>query len=158
MLLHSKTHGQVAHATISVHNARRMFLHAQGILDDPERRGAASTASVAKLIERIGFVQIDTINVVERAHHLILATRIDDYDRSTLDTLQGPPHHRLFEHWTHDASYIPTTWFAHWRHRFERYRANAWHAQRMGDNADQALADVLGRVRREGPLRSKDFE
>jgi uncharacterized protein YcaQ len=73
-------------------DARRLLLHAQGLLDDPGRRGAASLPNVAKLIERIGFVQIDTINVIERAHHLILVSRIDDYDRSSLDVLQSAKH------------------------------------------------------------------
>ena len=150
--------GQAADVTVSAQDARRLLLHVQGLLDDPGRRGAASLPNVAKLIERIGFVQIDTINVIERAHHLILVSRIDDYDRSSLDVLQSAKHHRLFEHWTHDASYIPTKWFPHWRRRFEEFRASAWLAKRIGEDPDRLMEQVLDRIRREGPLRSQEFE
>lgn len=163
MLMPRTAHGRDARVTstvpvISCANARRLLLGAQGLLDDPARRGAGGLASVAKLIERMGLVQIDTINVVERAHHLILATRIEGYDRSSLDALQSPKHHRIFEHWTHDASYIPTIWYPHWRRRFAGYEPGNWFLQRLGENPEKVIADVLERVRREGPLRSKDFE
>src|SRR5947209_2434373 len=115
---------------ISAINARRLFLHAQALLDGPA--ASCSAVSVGKLIEQLGFVQIDTINVVERAHHLILASRFDSYDRGALDKLCGEKHRKIFEHWTHDASYIPTKWFAHWRPRFERYRLSSWHSRQIG--------------------------
>jgi uncharacterized protein YcaQ len=66
--------------------------------------------------------------------------------------------HRLFEHWTHDASYIPTKWFPHWRRRFEEFRASAWLAKRIGEDPDRLMEQVLDRIRREGPLRSQEFE
>jgi uncharacterized protein len=142
--------------TISSPDARRLFLHAQCLLDDPASR-SATVASLGKLIDRLGFVQLDTINVVERAHHLILATRMDDYSHAMLDALHAK-RRRVFEHWTHDASLIPVKWFAHWRPRFERYRASRWHARQMGDDGDAVVAAVLERVRRDGPLMSRDFE
>ncbi len=128
----------------------------QGLLDDPASQ-ARSKASLLRLIEQMGFVQIDTISTVERAHHLILASRSDAYQTSWLDALAGK-RRKLFEHWTHDASFIPTRWFAHWRHRFERYRSIAWHRSQMGNDADSVVAHVLERIRAEGPLRSADFE
>lgn len=143
--------------TVSKTDARRLLLGAQGLLDDPAR-ASSSPAALIKLIERMGFVQIDTINVIERAHHLILASRIDSYDRASLDALLHPKRAKLFEHWTHDASLIPTKWWPHWRARFDRYRATGWHRKQMGTNGDAIVADVLERVRREGPLMSKHFE
>ncbi|HCZ34264.1 MAG TPA: hypothetical protein DHV93_12935, partial [Holophagaceae bacterium] len=62
---------------ISAPAARRLFLGAQGLLDDPGRR--ATAASLQKLIEALGFVQVDTINVVARAHDLTLFSRLDGY-------------------------------------------------------------------------------
>jgi hypothetical protein len=68
----------------------------------------------------------------------------------------------LFEHWTHDASAIPTKWFEHWKPRFnlnkERIRQNRWWQQRIGDDPDKVIAHVRDRIAEHGPLRSKDFE
>ncbi|MDE3246953.1 MAG: winged helix DNA-binding domain-containing protein, partial [Acidobacteriota bacterium] len=100
---------------------------AQGLLDDPE--SPATRASLLKLIRRLGFVQMDTINVVERAHHLTLHTRMEAY-RKPLFERALEKDRSLFEHWTHDASAIPVEWFPHWKPRFRRDMArlqgNAW--------------------------------
>jgi hypothetical protein len=144
---------------VSAAEARRLLLGAQGLLDRPERR--AIVATVYDLIERMGFVQIDTINAVERAHHLTLFSRLDGYRHAMLARLLERDR-SLFEHWTHDASAIPTKWFPHWRKRFEgaraRIQAHAWWRERMGDNPQGVVDDVLRRVEREGPLLSRDFE
>lgn len=137
--------------------ARRLLLGAQGLLDDPASFGRATPRRLASLISRMGFVQVDTINTVGRAHHLILAARIDGYQPELL--ARAIERHRfLFEHWTHDASIIPVAWYAHWHHRFERYRASRWHLRQMGAEADRVLAAVLDRITSEGPLSSSDFE
>jgi uncharacterized protein YcaQ len=151
-----------AHAspeTVPIESARRLFLHAQGLLDDPARR--ADAGSVYRLVERLGFVQIDSIRIVERAHHLILAARLDGYRPQHLQRLLEDDR-RLFEHWTHDAAAIPSTWFPHWRCRFDRHRTHilgrAWWLERLGDDHEKMLAHVRERIAREGPLQSKDFE
>lgn len=144
---------------VPVTSARRLFLHGKGLLDDPARR--AGPAAVYKLVEHLGFVQIDSIQVVERAHHLILAARLDGYRPPMLTTLLERDR-RLFEHWTHDAAAIPSCWYTHWRPRFERARArfaaNPWWQQRLGAEAAAVLAHVRERIRSEGALQSKDFE
>jgi uncharacterized protein YcaQ len=137
--------------------ARRLLLSAQG-LARPQGGAAVDTPDqLLAMIESMGFVQVDTINTVDRAHHLILAARSPGYQRKTLAHLLEVER-RLFEHWTHDASIIPTRWFAHWRPRFARYRAAQWHRAQMGEDADRVVRRVLNRVRKEGPLMSKDFE
>jgi uncharacterized protein YcaQ len=144
---------------IDVETARRLFLHSQALLDDPTRR--ASADRVYTLVERLGFVQIDSILVVERAHHLILAARLDGYRPAMLARLLERDR-RLFEHWTHDAAAIPSVWFAHWRPRFERARTaierNRWWQERLGPDAATVVAHVRDRIRAEGPLQAKDFE
>lgn len=135
--------------------ARRLFMFRQGLCDDPDRRGSAS--NLAKLIERMGFVQIDTINVVDRAHHLILSTRSADFSPRLLDELCGK-RQLLFEHWTHDASLIPTKFFAHWRPRFARAAGKSWHRTQLGRDSAAVIEQVRQRIRADGPLRSKDFE
>ena len=142
---------------VSAADARQLLLHAQGLLDDPGAASRATARGVARLVERIGFVQVDTISTVERAHHLILAARLNGYQPALLARALERDR-ALFEHWTHDASVIPMRWYAHWRPRFERYRSSGWHRKQMGHHADRLIAAVLDRIRRDGPLASRDFE
>ena len=144
---------------VSAESARLLLMGAQGLLDDPGR--AATVAALRKLVERMGFVQLDSINVVERAQHLTLGSRLDQYRHAHLASLLEKDR-SLFEHWTHDASAVPTKWFAHWKPRFERERQrivqNGWWRERMGGNYMKVIDEVHERIRREGPLRSQDFE
>ena len=146
-------------STISTQAARRLLLGAQGLLADPTRK--ATRATLVRLIEQMGFVQLDSINYVERAHHLTLGSRLDAYAREHFTHLLETRRH-LFEHWTHDASAIPTAWFAHWKPRFKRYedklRSRPWWMQRIGTKPDKVLDAVRERIAKEGPLRSQDFE
>ena len=139
--------------------ARRLLLGAQGLLDDPRSRVTADR--VYDLVERMGFVQIDSINVLERAHHLTLAARLQAYRPKMLDRLLERDR-RLFEHWTHDASAIPIRWYPQWRFRFERYRTKAlehpWWRERVGPDPQRVFDAVRERLLREGPLMTRDFE
>jgi len=146
--------------TISTSAARRLFLGAQGLLDDPARR--ATVPSLQSLIEKLGFVQVDTINVVARAHDLTLFTRLDGYRPEQLRKLLED-RRSLFEGFTHDASAIPTAWFEHWKPRFLRDRtrihAHAWWQYHFrGTDGARVVQDVKARIEREGPLKSSDFE
>lgn len=145
-------------STITAIDARRVLLHLQGLGTPPK---PSSARAVGDLVQRLGYVQIDSINALERAHHLILGTRLDGYRHAHLaHTLEES--RTLFEHWTHDACAIPTAWYAHWKHRFARYgvrvqRSAWWKSQFKGDPAP-TIRRTLARVRREGPLRARDFE
>jgi uncharacterized protein len=144
---------------VTAREARLLLMGAQGLIEDPARR--AGPAVLRKLIERMGFVQLDSINIVERAHHLTLSSRLDNYKHDDFARLLESTR-SLFEHWTHDASAIPTRWFIHWKPRFaserERITSNSWWMQRMGDAPEKVIADVRERISNEGPLRSQDFE
>jgi uncharacterized protein YcaQ len=139
--------------------ARRLLLGAQGLLDDPRRK--ATPGALYDAVERMGFVQVDSINIVERAHHLTLAARFQGY-RPALLTRLLERERRLFEHWTHDASAIPTAWYPYWRPRFERYRRkvleNPWWLERVGPDPQRVFAHVRERIVAEGPLMARDFE
>ncbi len=143
-----------AAAAIAVKTARTLLLTGLGLMEDPARPSGSDR--VLAEIERLGFVQIDSINTVERAHHHILWTRLHSYAPRTLDALQRAG--SIFEHWTHDASFIPARWFPHWRHRFAKVAWGPWLRRRLGRNHREVLDGVLGRIRREGPLRARDFE
>lgn len=144
---------------VSAHEARILLLAGQGLLSDPARR--AGPVAVQKIVEQLGFVQVDSIQRIERAHHLIVGARLDDY---RADHLHHTAFKRraLFEHWTHDASLIPTKWFHHWKPRFAktdaRLRRSKWFTHRMGATPDETLRHVYGRIEREGPLQTSAFE
>ena len=140
--------------------AQRLFLGAQGLLDDPSRR--VTTASLQALVERLGFVQVDTINVLARAHDLTLFSRLDAYRPEQLRKLLENKR-SLFEGFTHDASAIPTAFFHHWKPRFVRDQARIhahvwWQYHFRGTDGAQVVRDVKTRIEREGPLKSSDFE
>src|SRR6187399_3755872 len=90
---------------LSKSRARRIWLRAQR-LDDyaPFGDGAAATRAA---VEHLGYVQIDTINVIERCHHHILWSRIPSYRRGHLHQAQSVDK-SVFEYWTHALSYVPT--------------------------------------------------
>ena len=140
---------------ITLAQARRLALRGQGL--DGSWAPPAGKEGVAQAIERLGYVQIDTIAVVERAHHHTLWSRCPDYAPAMLDELQNPDR-RIFEYWWRSgASYLPMA-----DYRYHRLRMIA-HAQ--GDHVQEWFAKnteleraVLERIRQEGPLTSGDFE
>ena len=138
---------------ISNRAARRLFLDRHGLCRPPPGE------DLAGLIERLGFVQVDSIATVERAHHMILASRRRSYRPRQLDSLLER-RRALFEHWTHDASVIPMSFYPHWRLRFrrdaERLRAR-WRSWRRA-GFEERFADVLERIREHGPVMARDFE
>lgn len=145
--------------TIPVSNraARRSFLHLQGLSDPPGR--ALTRDALHELILELGFIQVDSINTVERAHHHILFARHQTYRQKHLPHLIEKER-VLFENWTHDASIIPTAFFPYWRHRFEREKARLhtrW--EKWRDPAyHRELDAVLERIARDGPVMARDFE
>jgi uncharacterized protein YcaQ len=144
---------------LSATDARTLLLAAQALLDDPER--PATPRALSKLIDRLGFVQVDSINVVDRGHHLTLGARLAGYRPEHLTQLLEQ-RRSLFEHWTHDASVIPTSWFPMWKLRFRKFatsnRHKRWVENRIGENPRAVIGSVERRLRREGPLMSADFE
>lgn len=141
---------------ITAAQARRVLLHLQGLSCAPV---PSSAARVVELVRRLGYVQIDSINVVERAHHLILGARLDGY---RAEHLAHPLERtrRLFEHWTHDACAIPIEWIGHWKHRFASHAArsqeSAWWQSHFRGDESRTIARTLARVRRSGELRARD--
>lgn len=135
--------------------ARRLFLH-RHLLDDV-RPGAPDDAGLLGTIEQLGFVQLDSITTVERAHHMILRARWPGYRTAQLAPLLED-HRSLFEHWTHDASIIPTAYFPHWKHRFARDRerlVERWRTWR-GDGYLANVDEVLKRIADHGPVSSSE--
>jgi uncharacterized protein YcaQ len=141
--------------SISAAAARRVAIHCQGL--GGNWSFPAGKEGIARAIDRLGYVQIDTISVVERAHHHVLWSRRPDYDPGMLHELLAEDR-RIFEWWRRDvASYIPMEDYAfylpHMHAHAQRTRTRQW----LEENAE--LVDrVLDRIRAEGPLGSADFE
>lgn len=135
--------------------ARRVWLHRSGLGEPPA--GPARGADLLALIERLGFVQIDSINTVERAHHMILWSRRPSYRPENMKPLLERDR-SLFEHWTHDAAIIPTAFLPHWSLRFARQaeRLRERYRRWQGPEFESRLEDVLAHVREHGPVSSGD--
>ena len=134
--------------------ARAIFLDRHALAEAPT--GAAKGADLAGLIDRIGFVQVDSINTVARAHQMILFARRQSYQPQALDRLLAQ--RALWEHWTHDASILPMALFPHWRHRFARDRARLverWTGWQR-DGFHTKFDEVLQRVADHGPVTSAE--
>src|ERR1700759_2010695 len=104
---------------LSTQQARRIWLAAQR-LDTPAPFGAGPQA-VAEAIAHLGYVQIDTINVIERCHHHILFSRIPDYRRAHLRQAQSVEKSG-FEYWTHALAYVPAQDFRFFLPAMRRHR------------------------------------
>ena len=133
--------------------ARRIWLRAQR-LDSPAPFGDGPEATPAA-VAHLGYVQIDTINVIERCHHHILSTRIPAYRREHLHRAQAVDK-GVFEYWTHALAYVPTRDFRFFMGEMRRQRENPhrW----FGTVTKADLRKALGLLRKEGPLTIRDIE
>jgi uncharacterized protein YcaQ len=132
---------------------RRIWLHAQR-LDTIEPFGSGPKATPAA-VAHLGYLQIDTINVIERCHHHILYTRIPSYRREHLHQAQNIDK-TVFEYWTHALSYLPTENLRFYVRpmRQDWQRRIVWFDKvTHGD-----LRRVMSRIRREGALTMRDIE
>lgn len=109
------------------------------------------------LIQRLGFVQVDSINIVERAHHMILFARRQSYRPAHLAPLLERDR-TMFEHWTHDAAIIPTAFYPHWQVKFAQDAVRLPARWREGRRAGYMAQceTVLARIRDTGPVCSAD--
>jgi uncharacterized protein YcaQ len=132
--------------------ARRIWLHAQR-LDEATPFGGGPEATRAA-VEHLGYVQIDTINVIERCHHQILYTRIPQYRRDDLRRAQSVDK-SVFEYWTHALSYVPTRDLRFYRRAMIRdwRRFSRWFTVRPDD-----LRKVVARIRKHGALTIRDID
>jgi uncharacterized protein YcaQ len=133
-----------------------MALHAQ--LLDNKTKLPKSKEAVAQVIEKLGYIQIDTIAAIERAHHHTLWTRFGGYKPEMLHHLQAEDR-RIFEYWGHQVSYLPMSDFRFYLPMKKSfYNSDKGWAKMMIEKCRKYLKPVLERVRNEGPLSSKDFE
>jgi uncharacterized protein YcaQ len=138
---------------LAISDARRIWLAAQR-LDHPAPFGADAVAT-RRAIEHLGYVQIDTINVIERCHHHILYTRIPAYERAHLQRAQSVDK-SVFEYWTHALAYVPTRDMRFFVGVMKRYRLSPspW----FGSVTTKDVRRVLDLISTRGPLTIRDID
>ncbi len=139
--------------TLSKAQARRLWLHAQR-LDTPAPFGNGPQATPA-VVRHLGYVQIDTINVIERCHHHILYTRIPEYRREHLHQAQTIDK-AVFEYWGHALAYMPTADFRFHVRDMRTYtqEASPW----LKGTTDKEVRSMLARIRKNGALTIRDID
>ena len=133
--------------------ARQIWLRAQRLdIAAPFGEGPPATAAA---VEHLGYVQIDTINVIERSHHHILWTRIPAYRRADLRQAQSVDK-TVFEYWTHALSYVPAKDLRYFMPAMRRHRREGHKWLSSVKPAD--LRKVMRLIRRDGALTIRDID
>lgn len=143
---------------LSITEARRITLTAQGLGMRPLSDGIA-VSRMRRQIGRLGLLQIDSVNVLVRAHYMPLFSRLGPYDRGALDALAVAGSKRFFEYWGHEASLLPIDLQPLLRWRMDRARQGhgVWNQLKAFAGERRAEADaMLARIGQEGPLAASD--
>jgi uncharacterized protein YcaQ len=133
--------------------ARRIWIRAQRL--DAAAPFGAGPEAVRAAVEHLGYVQIDTINVIERSHHHILWARIPEYRREDLHAALSVEK-SVFEYWTHALAYIPTRDFRFFMADMARHRETP--VKWFGAVTPAELRKIVARVRRDGALSIRDID
>jgi uncharacterized protein YcaQ len=146
--------------SLSLSEARRIVLHAQGFdLPTPKR---VTSRHIGAVIARIGMLQIDSVNVLVRAHYFPLFSRLGPYPCDLLDrTSYSRKHRKLFEYWGHEASLLPMEMHRFLRWRMERARnfAGTWQrVARLARNRPEIVEKVREIVGEHGPASAGEIE
>jgi uncharacterized protein YcaQ len=142
-------------------STRTLALHTQGLTSPHLTDATPGQTSIQRMVERLGCVQIDTLNLVRRSHYLVMWSRLGSYQPADFDALiYAPEGRQLFEGWQRVASIIPLKDYRFQMPRMERMRQN--HSEgflKWFDNEGHALMDMVSeRIRKEGALKAADFE
>lgn len=137
---------------ISKQEAQKLVLLSQGL--PPVEQEGDALSNTLSAIEYLGYIQIDTISTVQRAHHHTLWNRNPLYELNHIDQLISEK--EVFEYWSHAAAYLPMR-----DYRYSLFRKNAiacGEQKHWYDRDEKLMKLVLTRITEEGPLMAKDFE
>jgi uncharacterized protein YcaQ len=144
--------------SLSLAQARRIALTAQGFAD-PVPGGTPDLRHLRRVIRRVGLLQMDSVNVLMRAHYLPLYSRLGPYPTALLDRAAYRPPRELFEYWGHEASLIPVELQPALRWRMAAARDHAWGWMRsIAEEQPDLVRWVLDEVRAKGPLTAAEVE
>jgi uncharacterized protein YcaQ len=135
--------------------ARRLVLNSQ--LLGGSFQIEKTKEGIIQVINRLGYVQIDTIAAVKRSHHHTLWTRLSNYHEDLLNELQSKDR-RIFEYWGHAMSYLPMSDYRYSLPRMRNFRnpTHKW-IQQQSEKCAHLIEPTLKRIREDGPLSAKDF-
>ena len=138
--------------TLSRAQARRIALAAQGFLDPPH--AVPTMRTLARTVARTGVLQVDSVNVLARAHLMPLYSRMGPYDPDLLTrAASGSEKRRLVEYWAHVQAFMPVDLWPAMQHRMDHYRAKR---SKWGFTADPELEPrILAAVREQGPVTAR---
>jgi uncharacterized protein len=131
-------------------------LAAQGFTD--RRPVAPNARALARVVDRLGLFQIDSINIVARAHYVPLFSRIGPYPPALLDRAYGRAPRRLFEYWAHEASLVRVDLQPALRFRMAAPDGAWGNMKRIAKEQPEVIKWVLGEVRDRGPLTAREIE
>jgi uncharacterized protein len=144
-------------AELSASEARRLALASQGFADS-RPSGEPGGWDLRRVLNRVGLLQIDSVNVLERAHYLPAFSRLGPYPRELLDRASQRAPRKLFEYWGHEASLIPVEFHRLLRWRMERAHNDAWGGmRRIKEERPELVARVLEQVRERGPVAASEL-
>lgn len=142
---------------LSAATARRIALAAQGF-DRPRTGKRIDRRHLRRLIDQVGILQLDSVNVLIPSHYLPVFSRLGPYSRSLLDDFAWGPDQELFEYWMHMASLAPLRTQPLMRWRMARVHTDAWGGISAAGRHEERIAAVLGAVQRLGPARGGEIE
>ncbi|MCW2604831.1 MAG: hypothetical protein JWN61_2966 [Pseudonocardiales bacterium] len=142
---------------LSAATARRIALAAQGF-DRPRSGGRIDRRHLRRLIDQIGILQLDSVNVLVPSHYLPVFSRLGPYSRTLLDEFAWGPDKELFEYWMHMASLAPLRTQPSMRWRMARVHTDAWGGISAAGRHEERVAAVLAAVERLGPARGGEIE
>ena len=146
--------------TLTAGEARRIALAAQGF-GAPRPSGPITKRQLLKLIERLGVIQIDSVNVVSRTHYLPAFSRLGAYPRQLLEEVAWASRRPLFEYWAHEASLLPLTSqpLFRWRMQDARDGVGLWKGvARFRRERAEFVEKVLDEIATRGPMSASELE
>ena len=140
---------------LSVAQARRIALGAQGFAE-PRPTGRVDARHIRRALDRVGVLQIDSVNVLVRSYELPLFARLGPYPRPLLTDLVER-RRELFEYWAHEASFVPIELYPLLRWRMDEARARNWIARHKPPEFLRFADTVLAQVAERGPISSSQL-
>jgi uncharacterized protein len=144
-------------SSLSLAQARRVALAAQGFTG--RRPARPDRRALRRLVDQVGVIQIDSVNVLSRSHYLPVYSRLGPYPRELLDRAANRAPRMLFEYWAHEASLLPVWAHPYARLRMARADELSWGRMRRIVQEQPNFVDwVLDEVRRLGPVTASEIE